>query len=71
MREEQIHNCSRRSINRNIKRLLKEGISAFIDKNWGRLLNISTPYKIEQKILKLRNEKYHDYNLVHFTELLK
>ncbi|WP_342275032.1 ISNCY family transposase [Spiroplasma endosymbiont of Cantharis lateralis] len=71
MRAEQILNCTRRTINRNIKRLSNEGISAFIHKNWGKLSNRSTPYEIEQKILNLRNEKYHDYNLVHFKESLE
>ncbi len=71
MRAEQIFNCTRRKINGNIKRLLNEGISAFIHKNWGKLSNRSTPYEIEQRILNLRNEKYYDYNIVHCKESLE
>lgn len=62
--------CSIRYVDILIKKYKTEGKAGFIHKNSGRKPATTIPYEVREKIIKLYQEKYYDYNWTHFTEKL-
>lgn len=62
--------CTRRTVNRLLKRYLSEGKEAFIHGNSGRKPATTIPDSLRQCVVDLYTSKYRNANFTHFTELL-
>ena len=62
--------CTERYVNKLIIKYKTEGKAGFIHKNSGRQPKATISKETKDKILKLYEDKYYDYNWTHFTEKL-
>ena len=66
-----ILNYSNVHINRLLRKYKSEGKSAFSHDNKGRKPSTTILNKIKNNIINLYNEKYFNFNISHFSEMLK
>lgn len=64
-------NCSKRTVNRLIKKYKLEGKSAFIHKNKNRKPSTALDETTKKMIVDLYQTTYFDFNITHFSEFLK
>jgi hypothetical protein len=62
--------CTERYVNKLIIKYKNEGKAGFIHKNSGRQPKATISKETKDKILKLYEDEYYDYNWTHFTEKL-
>ena len=67
----QLLNLSERSITRHAKKIKDKGIFGAKHGNFGKTPNKKYPDSLKKEVLDLFQREYYDFNLTHFSEILK